>query len=214
MGGEVFRITDRDADLLSTLSLRVRILSREQILRTWWHESGPSSPPRLRRLIRCGLLRERATTAIYVGERLLPLSVWSPEEPSPDFGALAWLLKQRWSSPLKPTTVYFATAHSARLYGGVRLGRVPRAFHVSHDLGVAEMFLALRRRHPAAVELWIDEDRLAPFRRGLKLPDAILATAPSADPIRVLEWGGLYSKRRLLAFHLDCEGRGLPYEVW
>lgn len=214
MGGELLRITDRDADLLSTLSLRVRLLSREQILRTWWHGTRHASQPRLRRLIRRGLLSERAATAINVGKRLLPLSEWVPEEAPPDFGALAWLLKQRWSSSLRPTTVYFATAHCARLFGGVRLGRVPRAFQVSHDLGVAEMFLALRWRSPAAVELWIDEDRLAPFRRGMKLPDAILAIAPSADPIRVLEWGGLYSKRRLRAFHLDCEGRGLTYEIW
>jgi hypothetical protein len=214
MGGLLLRITDRDADLLSTLSLRVRILSHEQIVRTWWQASTHSALPRLGRLMQRGLLRERATTAIRIGERLLPLTVWSPGEPMQEFGALAWALKKRWSSPTEPTTVYFVTAHGARLFGGVRIGRVPRAFHVSHDLGVAEMFLAIRRQRPHAAGLWIDEDRLAPFRRGEKLPDAILAAAPTAVPIIVLEWGGLYSKKRLLAFHRDCEGRGVSYEIW
>lgn len=215
MGGELLlRVTGRDADLLSTLSLRVRILSHDQIVRTWWQASSHSAQTRLGRLMHRGLLRERKAAAINIGERLLPLAVWSPGELTPDLGALSWSLKKRWSEPTQPTTVYFATAHCARLFAGVRLGRVPRAFHVSHDLGVAEMFLAIRRRRPHAVPLWIDEDRLAPFRRGEKLPDAILATALNAPPIIVLEWGGLYDKKRLLAFHRDCEERGVSYEIW
>lgn len=214
MGDLPLRITDRDAELLSILSLRVRILSHEQIVRTWWRASPHAALPRLGQLRQRGLLRERAASVIRIGERLLPLAVWSPGEPVPEFGPLAWALRKRWSSPVQPTTVYFATTLCARLFGGVRLGQVPRAFHVSHDLGVAEMFLALRRQRPAAVSLWIDEDRLAPLRRGEKLPDAVLASGPSSDILCVLEWGGLYSKKRLTSFHLDCEGRGLPYEIW
>ena len=214
MGDLLHRMTDRDADLLSTLSLRVRMLSHEQIVRTWWQANTHSAMSRLARLMQRGLLRKRLATAIKIGERLLPLTMWSPGEPMQEFGVLAWALKKRWSSPMEPTTVYFATTHCARLFGGIRLGRIPRAFHVSHDLGVAAMFLAIRRQRPDTISLWIDEDRLAPFRRGEKLPDAVLAAAPSASPSYVLEWGGLYSKRRLKSFHLDCEGRGLPYEIW
>ena len=35
----------------------------------------------------------------------------------------------------------------------------------SHDLGVAEMFLAVRKHRPQDVIRWIDEHRLAPLRR-------------------------------------------------
>ena len=114
-----------------------------------------------------------------------------------------------------PTSVYFATPQLARRYGGRRRGHIPRAFQVSHDLGVTEMFLSIRRRQPKRIPFWIDEDRLAPFRRGEKLPDAILADSPGALPRLVLEFGsGNYGKERLLALHEDCEARGLPYELW
>lgn len=76
------------------------------------------------------------------------------------------------------------------------------------------MYFALRRLRPNAEKLWIDEDRLAPHRRRQKLPDAILAPSPAAKPLLILEFGGRYDKRRLLAFHEDAAERGVPYEIW
>lgn len=78
-----------------------------------------------------------------------------------------------------------------------------------------EMFLSIRRRRPELIQQWIDEDRLAPYRRGEKLPDAIIADHAGASPRLVLEFGsGNYGVDRLRAFHDDCELRGLPYEIW
>jgi hypothetical protein len=76
------------------------------------------------------------------------------------------------------------------------------------------MFLAVRRDRPALIKKWIGEDRLAPHRVGEKLPDAVVADSPEELPKLVLEFGGAYDKARLERFHLDCEERGLPYEVW
>jgi hypothetical protein len=76
------------------------------------------------------------------------------------------------------------------------------------------MFLALRQSAPNLISLWIDEKRLAPFRRQQKLPDAVLAKTANGIPTNVFEFGGLYSKSQLRAFHDDCEARGLPYEIW
>ena len=85
---------------------------------------------------------------------------------------------------------------------------------MAHDIGVAEMYFALRRLRPNAQSLWVGEDQLAPYRRRQKLPDAILATSPAAKPMLILEFGGQYDKRRLIAFHEDAEKRGVPYEIW
>ena len=79
---------------------------------------------------------------------------------------------------------------------------------------MTEMYLAIRKARPELAQRWIDEDRLAAHRRHQKLPDAVVAAEPSAPPQLVLEYGGDYSKQRLLDFHEDNRERGLPYEIW
>jgi hypothetical protein len=76
------------------------------------------------------------------------------------------------------------------------------------------MFLAVRQHNPEFVANWLDEDRLAPYRRGQKLPDAAIVCRAPELPALVLEFGGDYSKSRLQAFHNDNESRGLSYEIW
>jgi len=76
------------------------------------------------------------------------------------------------------------------------------------------MFLAVRRQHPEFVSNWMDEERLAPYRRGQKLPDAAIVRSTAELPALVLEFGGDYSKTRLQQFHDDNESRGLPYQIW
>lgn len=210
-------IMERDNEVLRTLTRWIRVASLPQLAKFWWSASVTreiAARKRLRELERCGLLRHKIVQTIAFPPLTDPLIQWQPGELIPEFGPLAWLLKRRWQCARQLTAVYFATAHAARRFGGRRQGRIPRAFQVSHDLGVAEMHFAIRRKSPDCVALWIDEDRLAPFRRGEKLPDAVLATSPDAIPRRVLEFGGAYGKQRLQNFHDDCEGRGLPYEIW
>jgi hypothetical protein len=76
------------------------------------------------------------------------------------------------------------------------------------------MYLQFCRSRPADAERWIGEDLLAPWRRGEKLPDAVLASAPDARPELVLEFGGAYDSRRIEMFHEDCAEQQLPYELW
>lgn len=210
-------INERDDDILRTLSCCVRLASLRQLARHWWSDCASpetAARTRLRALERSRLLNRQNVQAIVLPPLRRPLVQWQLGEWIPDFGAVAWLLQKRWRSELKSTTVYFATERAARRFGGRRLGRIPRAFQVSHDLGVAEMHFALRRLNPGVSELWVDEDRLAPFRRGEKLPDAVLARTADTTPLLVLEFGGSYGKHRLQGFHDDNEERGLPYQIW
>lgn len=208
-------LTPRDQDILSTLSLRVRLLTLAQIARTWWHETASTAARRrLGQLREAGLLSSAQIVALHVGVLEAPIVCWGPAQPRPNLGAVAWRLKRRWSAAPQPAVIYFATRRCGQLFGGARRGKFARAFQVSHDLGVAEMFLAYRRTRPETVRRWIDEDRLAPYRRGEKLPDAVLATAPSAVPELVLEFGAGYGKSRVVAFHEDNLSRGLRYQIW
>lgn len=210
-------LTPRDDEILDALSLRVRMLSLPQIARNWW--SGAEHPQsaardRLDRLVHHGWLSRTRALARQLSPFAAPQVVWSSGRWVPEFGPIAWRLRQRWSGPASIVTVYLATSRTARRFGGRRRDHIARPFQMAHDLGTAEMFLAVRRQRPQLVSRWIDEDRLAPFRRGQKLPDAVIAAAPSAPIELVLEFGAGYSKRRLAAFHRDNEARGLPYEIW
>ena len=216
-GTRLLLLTPRDCDLLRTLSLCVRMLSLRQIGRTWWarsHSPEEAALERLNRLIRAGWLWRCRTIALRLSPLTAAQVTWRSGRMAPEFGPAAWRLRQRWSSPTDPVTIFLATSRTARRFGGRRRDWISRPFQISHDLGVAEMFLAIRRLRPQRVPLWIDEDRLAPFRRRQKLPDAVLASSPSAAVQLVLEFGAGYSKSRLRAFHADNERRGLPYEIW
>ncbi|MGD9854068.1 MAG: hypothetical protein AB7U20_03875 [Planctomycetaceae bacterium] len=211
------QLAARDWEILRTLSLCVRMLSLRQISRTWWGccESGHQvALDRLNRLVRGGWLWCRHAFAQPLSPLMSPQASWHSGQWIPDFGPLAWRLRQRWDCPAEPVKIYLATSRTARHFGGRRRDVIARPFQIAHDLGVAEMFLAVRQQRPHLVRWWIDEDRLAPFRRRQKLPDAVLAESPRAPIQLVLEFGAGYSKQRLAAFHRDSESRGLPYEIW
>ncbi len=211
------QLTARDWEILRTLSLCVRMFSLPQISRAWWGRCDSRSQvarDRLNQLVRAGWLWRRQALAHVMLPFSAPQVSWQSGQWVPEFGMLAWRLRQRWIRPVEPVIIYLATSRTARHFGGRRRDVIARPFQIAHDLGVAEMFLAVHHLRPHAVRLWIDEDRLAPFRRGQKLPDAVLADSPSAPIQLVLEFGAGYSKQRLAAFHRDNEARGLPYEIW
>lgn len=156
----------------------------------------------LAKLSRRQLIAVENVTAIVQPPLESPLAVWQPGDWVPDFGSIAWQLANRWQKTPELLNVYFATRHAANIWGGKRKGSIPQRFQVSHDLVVAEMLFAILRCDPALLQLWIDEERLAPFRRGVKLPNGVLGKEPEA-PSCVLEVGGHYSKARMLAFHED-----------
>ena len=212
-------LTPRDAALLVALCSKIRLLSLPQIAAAWWPDAADAEATagrRLRKLAAADLVRRDRVPAAPLPPLDAPVIAWRPGEPDPDCGAAAWTLQSRWEATGGPraTAVFVAGKAAAKLYGGVSAGRLPAAFQATHDLGVSAMYLRLLRDDPAAADRWIGEDRLAPHRRGQKLPDAVLADDPAASPELVLEFGGAYDKRRVEAFHRDCARRGSAYEVW
>jgi len=208
-------LTSRDIEILRYLSLRVRVAAQSQIVRTWWLGARDTHVVRRRldKLESAGLIRSiRALVVLPVC--IEPICRWTPGEYPPDFGSIAWQLQRRLTFKSATERIYSSTARGARRFGGVRRDHLAHPFQLSHDLGVAEMFLAVLAARPYLTERWIDEDRLAPYRKRQKLPDAVIADSAAAAPSLVLEFGGAYPKHRLVEFHNDCCERALPYEIW
>ena len=210
--------TPRDGAILAALCSRVRLFSLPQIAETWWPEAADPADAARRRLAK--LAADDLVEVLRVAAAPLPpldgpILSWAPGEPDPDCGAAAYRCQSRWAAAgPRATTVYAGTRTAAGVYGGSAAGKLKTGYHATHDIGVSEIYLRLLRDDPESAARWVGEDRLAPYRRGRKLPDAVLAGRADATPELVLEFGGAYDKRRVAAFHRECADRRLPYEVW
>lgn len=211
------RLTDRDSEIVSTLAARVRLFTLNQIARTWWASSKHShdqARKRLKQLEDELLLRRLRLTVVELHELSSPIVTWAPGQDQPNLGSAAWKMQSRWHATPRPVSAYIATKAAAKQFGGAATGRLKHHYQATHDIGVAEMYLQLRKSRADLIQYWVGEDILAPHRRRQKLPDAVIASLPGATPQLVLEFGGAYDKARLLAFHQECSANALPYEIW
>jgi hypothetical protein len=211
------KLTQRDQDIVQALASQVRVLSLEQIANHWWPNSKSKEElarKRLAILVDAGFLSSWRLTAAPLPDIVEPVLTWRPGLCEPDLGSAAWTLQSRWKEAARPQRCFLATRNASGLFGGRASGHPKKEFQVSHDLGVAAMYLRIRLTRPQLITKWIGEDVLAPYRKGQKLPDAVIATSPQTPPQLVLEFGGAYDKKRLVSFHQDCQQRLLPYEVW
>lgn len=209
-------LTARDAELLATLTLRVRCLSFGQVAEHWWgtgRAAVTAARRRLALLADAGYLLSGEVLARPIVSVQQPLVVWKLDDPMPDFGPIAQILKSRLQGPPSSIRVFAATARAVRQVGG-NPGRLPRRSETTHDLSLAAVYLLLCRTAPNRARHWVSEAELAARGegRGQKLADALLVE-PGCPPT-VVEFGGQYPKQKLAAFHADCAERGRNYEIW
>ncbi len=211
-------ITSRDDAILDALALRIRVLSLEQIVRTWWSrmaQGRKAALHRLRQLEEAGKLHIFDLVAhpeIYLAR---PVSSWVPGHPTPDHGALSYKLKARWIEPPIVHTAVIASKQTGRHYGGWG-GRYPRSTERTHDIHMATVFLVKQKRKQFELANWLSEEKVRERQlqkrssRISHLPDAIV-TRPKRLAV---EFGGAYTPKKLESFHTYCEGIGLRYEIW
>ena len=207
--------TDRDSEILNALAFKVRMLSLGQIGDAWWGES--SDPRRFARrrlgpLSRAGLLEEREVLAHPLLDLAEPEFTWTPGLPGPDFEAVSYRLKSRWTEKPRRTRVFIATKRTLAELGGAG-GKLPALGQETHDLHMGTIYLRRLKQDPAAAEAWVGEDVFAPNRRRQKLPDAVLL-GPGQEVRLAIEFAGSYAAERVARFHEDCARRGTPYELW
>jgi hypothetical protein len=208
-------LTSRDFEILEVLTQRVRVLSLEQIARTWWATSpnGPKLARERRKLLAKDSLVDQVEAAAHPELPLSkPVLTWSPGAAEPDLGSASYQLQSRWRASPKPTLFNVASKKAGNRFGG-HGGRMPLGTHRTHDLHMAAVFLLLRRSDPDTAKCWVFEERLRRDGRSKseKLPDAMIQNGTSR---KVVEFGGAYSKKKLEVFHGYCAGQELPYEVW
>ncbi len=197
-------ISDEASELLSALTLRVRVFSIIQIARTW-----PKAIASLRRLEAHGLVY--SFIAVAHAELLLidPVIRWTTGDEVPKFGPASYQLRSRWKGSGTPVKCFIATRAAGRMFGG-HGGRYPRESEETHDIHLAAVYLHFRLASPELAASWVHEEEIKrerKQRRG-KLPDAFVGKN------RVVEFGGAYKKEKLMAFHKFCEARHYDYEVW
>lgn len=209
-------LTARDAAILATLSRQVRFLSVAQIARQWWPGNAEPTTNARRRLLQlqaAGYLRLDSTFARPIPELAAPLVAWQPGQLAPDFAALSYHLKQRFTGAAVATTIAYATKTAAVRYGGFS-GRAPRRSEATHDLALGQVYLAYLRTSPKVAAAWIPEAAIVKGARAdtQKVADALLRFPDKSEVI--IEFGGEYDKAKLTSFHLDCERRGRGYQLW
>jgi hypothetical protein len=184
------------------LTRRVRLLSLDQIARTWF---GEAADPRggARRLAQT-LQRRGLVESVKLMARPeiipdKPLVTWQPGLPRPDFGPVAWTLKRRRRDQAPAVTPCVLAA----------AGRHPRPTDTTHDLHLAAVFLLMCEELPTRACSWVFEDDL--IRPGQKLPDALVTDGRAKTAI---ECGGEYDRQRLEEDHDFFARKGYGYEIW
>jgi hypothetical protein len=211
---DTLRLTRRDYEIVDGLGLRVRVFSQRQIADHWFGGEVVNARRRLKRLSAAGLTKRLTVYARPLPPLVEPQAIWRPGENAPDLGPVAYALHERWRlHPPRQCAVWIATERAAQLLGGMRRGELARPIQVSHDLGLAAVWLRLREVAPQLAASWQSEDSLAHTRVGQKLPDAFIFDA-NEQVTWVIEFGGAYDRDRLQAFHADCLSRRIPYQIW
>lgn len=206
--------SDRDWEILETLTHRVRFLSVDQIARTWWRDSGharTAARHRLKRLESEGWVRFIPILSRPEIPMAGPVCSWKPNDPEPDLAAVSYHLNTRWTEPAAPFNAVIASSKAAAELGG-KPGKPPRSSEQTHDLHLSAVYLFKREHAPNEAKHWVIEDLFPREMRGLrkKIPDAMIWGRRK----KVIEWGGEYSKRKLEALFSFIRHRNHALEIW
>ena len=211
------RLTPRDFEILGALTTAVRVMTVSQIGRGWWSTSSDpvtDARHRIRLLCTAGFLRIAKVLAMPLPQITAPLTSWKPGDSEPDCGNLSWMARSRWRHGAKQIQIVMPSGRGARLFSGKSAPALSRHFQMTHDLGLAEVFLAFRSQRPHLIPAWRGEASYRHLRRNRKIPDAVITSSDLWPPIIAVEFAGAYSRERVRKFHYFCQQERLAYELW
>lgn len=211
---ELLHLRKREQEILTAVTLKVRLLSQRQIADAWYGGDVPNARRQMNRLAERGLVCRQLLPAQAMPVLAAPLVTWKPAQAAPDFGSVAYHCQARWRGrALRPSVMWVATDKALAQLGGPAARPAFKPLQTTHDLGVAQVWLHLHRTAPAWAEAWRSEDLLAHTREVEKCPDAFVVNA-AEQVVMVIEFSGRYDAARIEAFHRDCAQRELPYQLW
>lgn len=207
-------MTDREQEIVRTLADLVRVMTLDQIARTWWTDTrwGRSrATASMKLLVSEGWAHMQPVLSRDIHSPTVPLVDWKPGDLRPDFREAARILHRRAMTDALPVRVVVASRRAVMLFGS---GPVPpiKLTQMTHDLNVSEVYLH-HRQLGFPTGRWLSEDRLPgdwPLR---ERPDALLRDEHGAI-VRAVEYGGDYPARRLTQLHDGLQSIGLAYDLW
>lgn len=210
----ITRITERDEEILRALTLYVRLFSQSQVRHHWFEGDAANARRRMKQLQSDGYIERVVVRSRSVPQFTRPLIQWKPGHPAPNFAEASYACKKRWQlRHVQTCTAYVATEMAANRYGGKMRGTIKKDLQVTHDIGVAQVWLYFDANAPQWADAWRGEDLMAATRRGQKLPDAFIVDK-AGSVVCVIEFGGSYDEQRIRDFHDDCVDRNLSYQLW
>lgn len=208
-------LTERDNEILATLTRRVKALSLTQVQGAWW--PGATSRTvlsRMRQLESNGWLQVVGLPAKGIDFRVTNPLVPADELPGVlELRSLVAIARSRWQAPVRVVQSVAATRQAARYFGGH--AQVPRPSEATHDLFLSAVYLRYLCTTPSDIESWLGERQVARLVDGgdSKVPDALLkSSAHGLTAVEVV--GESYSATKLEAFQSFCSSRGWRCELW
>jgi hypothetical protein len=209
-------MTSWERELLVVLANYVRMLSLSQAARIWWTADRRGlrrARESVGRLAAGGWLDSYQVFSRPVAPLSKPAAIWTINQRLPDFPKLSAWLHRRASASAAVTTVITATKKTHTLFGRGVVPRRPKLTQITHDLHVAEVFLAYCARGFDVRQRWVLEDYFPDTWPIREQPDAILLDEQGKFA-RAVEYGGDYSVERLEKLHHALARIWLPYEIW
>ncbi|MBL8826762.1 MAG: hypothetical protein JNM18_07225 [Planctomycetaceae bacterium] len=207
-------LTDRDLDLLATLTLRVRMLALVHCGELGWSDLRNLAPTvkRLERLAKAGLIESHLINARPLLPTEQPLVAWRPGDGPIDAERISQQTQARWNAAAHPLTVYVATSRTACLYGGTVRG-LPPMERRDHELRLASVYVHYRRRLPTEAIGWISIPDLPITDERTKGFDACIHD-DNGRFVRIVHCAGRYGPEHVERLHQRCQAHDLPYELW
>ena len=207
-------LTERDLDLVETLTLRVPALTIPQIADVWWPSARSQRAPRQRlpRLVKSGWIELHMVNAHRPPPTFGPLFAWKPGDEDPDVERISYECRAACCEPAQPTEVCVATPRAAGLVGSTARG-LPRPEFRGHDLRLAAVYVHYRKTWPRLTHLWLGRHARPRAGYRLKDPDALLCD-DRGRPLRLIQATGRWNAAHVERFHEYCAESDLPYELW
>jgi hypothetical protein len=215
VGTQDLRFTERDEAILVTLTHRVKVLSSNQIRKTWWPAATHAvASARVGRLVKDGWLRPmRVTTRSITVAALEPLAYWSNGDPIPRWPEILRRARSRWRSEIRFIPAFVASSRAAQYFGGH--ARYPRPSEGGHDLLLSDVYLRYLAIQPEVIAGWKGEGAIAAANAGKVgvIPDAMIDRRGEAS-VALEVVGESYGQDKLRAFHECCAERRWRYQLW
>src|SRR5690606_7256606 len=134
-------VTPDEQCVVEALTLKVHVITLEQVARTWWNDTPSGkreATARLSRLARAGWLVEEVAPVRAELRLEAPFLTWQPGDADPAFGEVAYSISRRWQDKPTRTSIYRATKRAASVFGGY--AGATNSAKVDHDVHLAAVY--------------------------------------------------------------------------